>query len=191
MPRVPCSLYPTSHKTPEILLPAQNIPWGWKEDTVIALSSNFLVGSIFWVPALYVYLYRKWKAAAPKSRQRAVYGAALISLSVFLVAGPQRTQWAKNRLQFRTWRIWKTWCQFVAFEVWRDRKNPREDDNFDHLKAQSITAFAPHGIFPFAIGVGGVPAIAQHAFGKFRIMIATATNLFPIVRDIIHLVNAV
>lgn len=52
-------------------------------------------------------------------------------------------------------------------------------------------AFVPHGIFPFAIGIEGIPEMAQQAFGRFRIMIATATNLFPLVRDIISLVNAV
>lgn len=190
MPRVPSSLYPTPAKSPNVLLRVPPDPFGWKEGTLIASSSLFLVGGVFWVPALYVYLYRKWKRMPPHSRQRAVYGALLISLTAVVIAGPQRRPWFGKRIQFRKWAIWKVWCRFVAFEVWKDSKDS-SSGAYDHLKSQAISAFVPHGIFPFAIGVGGIPDMARQAFGQFRIMVATATNLFPIVRDVISLVNAV
>jgi len=190
-------------------------PWTWKEQALIGSSSLFLVGSVFWVPAVYAWLYKRWKGIPASDRKRrALYGALLLAVTSLVIVGPQRKPWFAEKIGFRNWKIWQLWCQFVAMEVWKDETkapptiankrsnnlNKSNDTNaakksttktFEYKKDSSITAISPHGIFPFAIGVAAIPQMAEQAFGKLRIMVATATYLFPMVRDIISLVHAV
>jgi hypothetical protein len=187
MPRVPCSLYPLASTPPNVLLRVAGEPCGWKEEAAIAGSSLFIVGSFLWVPALYVWAYRKWKAVKDP-RRKALYGALLLAGTALFVAGPHRRPSFGQRVGFQKWKIWKIWCQFVALEIWNDSKQSAHEH---YKKSQSITAFVPHGIFPFSIGLAAIPEIAAIAFGRMRIMVATATNLFPFVRDIISLVHSV
>jgi hypothetical protein len=56
---------------------------------------------------------------------------------------------------------------------------------------QANFAFLPHGIVPFPIAFAVLPEIAQRAFGIFRLVVATATALFPFVRDILMWVDSV
>lgn len=209
MPRVPCSLYPTTTCTtgttssstnpPNVLLRISSEPWTFLDQLVIASSSLFLVGSIAWVPALYAYLYKKWKRVQNK-RRKALYGSFILAITALMIAGPQRQPKFADRIKFRDWKIWQFWCRFVALEVWRDTKKQdgissvysSSSSNHENYKTQqNITAIVPHGIFPFAIGVAGVPGMAKEAFGKLRIMTATAINLFPLVRDVVRMVNNV
>jgi hypothetical protein len=205
MPPVPCSLYPVASKPPHVLLRVDD-PWSWQKDAAIAGSSLFIVGSFLWVPALYVWAYRKWKAVKDP-RRKALYGALLLAGTTLFVAGPHRHPRFARRVKFQQWQIWKIWCQFVALEIWRDSKQQHKKSNdntsttavqqqqhedHEHYKnSPSITAFVPHGIFPFSIGLAAIPEMSAVAFGRMRIMVATATNLFPFVRDIISLIHSV
>ena len=194
MPQVPSSLYPSSSGRavpPQTLLRLPQDPWTWSNQLGIAASSLVIVGSIAWVPAVYLWLYQKWKAIPPtQKRKRAFYAALLLAGTTLLVVGPQRKPAFAKRIGFRKWRIWKLWCQFVALEVWRDSKHSTTATD-KYKTSPGITAIAPHGIFPFAIGIAGIPDMARLAFGKLRVMVATATYLLPLVRDIISMVHAV
>jgi len=219
MPRVSSSLYPLSISNPNessslsgqqkqvILRLAQDTDpsscWRWYHQAVIAGSSLFIVGSIVWVPIMVMTIYKKWKAlsltttttATTNKRRKALYAAFILMGTWFVLRGPHRRPAFAERIGFRSWKIWQLWCQFVALEVWKDSKltksNNGVNNNIDFKNEQNITAIAPHGIFPFGIGIAGIPALAEQAFGKLRIMVASATYLFPLVRDIIHMVNAV
>jgi len=50
---------------------------------------------------------------------------------------------------------------------------------------QAALAFVPHGVFPFAFAFGVFPHVAQQVFGFFHPVVATATQFFPLVRDIL------
>ena len=193
MPPVPSSLYPSSSGRPvppQTLLRVSQDPWTWSHQFGIAASSLVIVGSLAWVPAVYLWWYRTWKTIpSEQTRKRAFYAALLLAGTTLVVAGPQRNPPFAKRIGFRKWRIWKLWCHFVALEVWRDSK--RANNTVVDQTSPGITAICPHGIFPFAIGIAGIPDMAKLAFGKLRIMVATATYLLPLVRDIIHMVHAV
>jgi hypothetical protein len=63
------------------------------------------------------------------------------------------------------------------------RKDQEEKCQTNDPNQPAILAFVPHGIFPFAFAFGVLPEIAQTVFGKFRPVVATATNFFPVVND--------
>lgn len=67
----------------------------------------------------------------------------------------------------------------------------QEKDTLPSTQDQAILAFVPHGIFPFAFAFGALPEWSQAAFGSFQPVIATATNLFPVVRTILHWLSSV
>jgi len=56
---------------------------------------------------------------------------------------------------------------------------------------QAILAFIPHGIFPFAFAFGVLPELAQRIFGFVHPVVATASGLFPVVRDFLNWAGAV
>jgi hypothetical protein len=155
---------------------------------IVGASSLIIVGSFLWVPSIYAWALYKWRTI-PKThvRKRAIYAAIILSSVAFLswgAGGGQRSH--QKQIQFgswirvRKWKIWSSWLKFIAMEVVADvSQNPSllSSDN----KQQSMLAFCPHGIFPFAFAFGALPEIAQKAFGIFRPVVATATNYFPIV----------
>ncbi|CAB9503050.1 wax alcohol acyltransferase 2 [Seminavis robusta] len=192
MPQVPCSLYPSPSKPPHVLLQVPGDPWTWQKQAILTGSSLVLIGSLAWVPACYVWAYKRWKAVKDK-RRKALYGALMFALTALFVAGPQRRPWFGKHIGFNKWKIWHLWCQFMALEVWKDSRAQLAASaaHEEYKSAQSITAIVPHGIFPFSIGLAGIPEVAEKAFGRVRIAIATATNLFPVVRDIVSIVNTV
>ena len=77
-------------------------------------------------------------------------------------------------------------------EVISDTARKSKSSEIDVKEDKAILAFVPHGIFPFAFAFASLPDMAQSAaFGVFRPVVASATSLFPIVRDFLSWCDAV
>jgi hypothetical protein len=168
---------------------------------MVATSSLFIVGSIVWVPAFYVWAYRKWKSI-PKhdTRRRTLYATLVLAFTGIIAYGPQHSARIGKLLHVRKWRLWKAWIKFIAMEIIADQpglSNPNNNSNnngngnLNQQTDQAMLAFVPHGIVPFPMALAVLPEIAQRAFGIFRPVVATATALFPFVRDILTWVDSV
>jgi hypothetical protein len=156
---------------------------------LVAGSSLFMVGSVLWVPACYFWAWKKWKKIPKEDkRRRTLYTALIFALTGILAYGPQHSRRAGEFLSVRKWSIWSAWLKFIAMEVVADQPLAT---NLNLLKDKAIFAFVPHGIFPFPFAFAVLPELAQQAFGIFRPVVATATTLLPVVRDIIAWVNPV
>mmetsp|Transcript_5329 Transcript_5329/g.7821 ORF Transcript_5329/g.7821 Transcript_5329/m.7821 type:complete len:367 (-) Transcript_5329:1312-2412(-) len=165
-----------------------------KDDILVKLSSMLIVGSVLWGPFVaYSFIKKLWcKYNVDKSTQKKMaVGAALAALCILI--GPYRHRKVGKALGFRNWDVWKSWLRFVAFEVIQDTTgaDPNGGDWFDLRDRQSILSIIPHGIFPFALGLAALPEEAEHAFGSFRPIVATATSLFPILRTILSWLGSV
>jgi 2-acylglycerol O-acyltransferase 2 len=78
--------------------------------------------------------------------------------------------------------------RFVALEVILDQpQNERRPGNerIELKQEDAILAFLPHGIFPFAFGVGALTEAGQAIFGPFRPIIASAAKKVPVLTEII------
>ena len=76
--------------------------------------------------------------------------------------------------------------RFFAFEVVADEY----DSIKDLVHEQAILGISPHGIFPFGLAFAALSDQASQAFGSFRAVVATSTQLLPWVRDVLRWVNA-
>jgi hypothetical protein len=97
-------------------------------------------------------------------------------------------------LNVRRWRIWKAWLNYVGMEVLLSRSTDRDGDDddvrsgscrpttFDWKTDPAIFAIIPHGLFPFPLAFA---ALADAIFGIIRPVAATATSLFPFVRELL------
>jgi hypothetical protein len=171
---------------------------------MVATSSLFIVGSVVWVPAFYVWAYRKWRSI-PKheTRRRTVYATLVLAFTGIIAYGPQHSARIGRLLQVRKWRLWKAWIKFIAMEIIADQPgglntNNNINNNGNNCNTnlnmqtdQVMIAFAPHGIFPFPLSFAALPEISQRAFGIFRPVVATATGLVPFFRDIINWLDPV
>jgi len=214
----PSTLYPEHPPGTRRLLRLPDAPVSLGDRLLVAGSSLFLVGSVAWVPALAAWACRKWRRIPPEDkRRRALYGALLAASIALLVAGPHRSpRFGRHWLQVKRWRLWDAWQRFVALEIVSDRRHRRPSSSsassaganrihnattaataasgadFDSKNDQAILAFVPHGIFPFGFGIGFLPELAQrYAFGFFHPVVATASGLFPWVRDLLKWSEAV
>jgi len=61
----------------------------------------------------------------------------------------------------------------------------------DLKKDQAILAFVPHGIVPFGLAFGVLTDLATKIFGFVHPVVATASGLFPVVRDFLNWAGAV
>jgi hypothetical protein len=157
---------------------------------LVASSSLFIVGSVVWVPAFYVWAWKRWKAIPKEEiKRRAVYAALVLGFTGILAAGPQHSRKFGDCLGVRKWRLWKAWIKFFAMEIIVDQ--PLSSILTLARDDKAVLAFVPHGIFPFPLALAVLPEIAQQAFGIFRPVVATATALFPLVRDILMWVDPV
>jgi hypothetical protein len=91
--------------------------------------------------------------------------------------------------------MWESWLKFIAMEVIIDQ--PRSSSLGSKSSPpgepsdKAMVAYVPHGIFPFALAFGVLPEAAQGVFGLVRPVVATATEFFPVVRDILRFCECV
>ena len=157
---------------------------------VVYGSSLFFVGGIFWVPALYVWAWKRYQRI-PKSKlkRRALYGALLLAITTLFVAGPHRHKSFDNIIKVHKWSLWKSWFKFFALEVIAD--NIEAVNVLNQKDKQTIIAISPHGIFPFGLAFAALSDAAKSVFGNFRAVVAPATQMIPWVRDVLKWVHAV
>ena len=156
--------------------------------SLVAISSLFVVGSVAWVPLVFVWAWRRWKKIPEdQKRRRAIYGSLLLACVAAKVLGPHRRPQVGEWLKARDWYLWKSWLRFIAFEVVADSAKAAKDMRNE----QAILAISPHGLFPFALAFAALPEQASEAFGYFRPVVATATNLFPFVNTFLKWLRSV
>jgi len=161
---------------------------------VVRLSSIMIVGSVLWGPFIaYSFLKRIMKKykVDPTARKRILIAGAFASLVI--IFGPHRKRKVGEWLNVRNWKLWDSWMRFVSYTVIQDLGDKEDDEGFsvDLWTEQAILSIIPHGIFPFGLGLAALPADAVRAFGLFRVVIASATNLFPIVSTVCSWLDAV
>jgi hypothetical protein len=208
------TIYPLLPPGSQVLLRIPSYELTLLDRFIVASSSLLIVGSVAWFPALLRWLWRRYKSIpVNQPKRRALYAAGtLLGLSLYAVGPHQRVR-VGTWLRVRQWRLWTSWLRFVAMEVvlaTRSTSAPVKNSQSTLLSAtanssaessyatnrpinndqQEIVAFVPHGIFPFSIAFAILPEVAQHIFGKLRPVVATATQLFPIVRDLIAWAHA-
>jgi hypothetical protein len=191
------SIYPLTPADSRVLFRAAgSYELSRADRAVVALSSICFVGSIFWVPIFYGWLWKKW-SNIPKEdkKRRALYAALLIALAGLVAKGPHRSVKAGERMNVRKWSLWRAWLNYLSIEIVSDQSHTESPSlatkMFDTVKDQAILAVVPHGIFPFALAFAALPEETNRYFGRFRPVVATATALFPFVRDFLSMLGAV
>jgi hypothetical protein len=190
------SIYPLHPPGSRVIVKVSETDLTLLDRVMVATSSLFIVGSVIWVPAFYVWAYRKWRSI-PKheTRRRTLYATLVLAFTGIIAYGPQHSAKIGKLFQVRKWRLWKAWIKFIAMEIIADQpggvSNNTNNTNLNLQTDQAMFAFVPHGIVPFPLALAVLPEIAQRAFGIFRPVVATATQLFPFVRDILSWVDPV
>eukprot|EP00934_Nitzschia_sp_Nitz4_P005023 Nitzschia sp. Nitz4//scaffold283_size24287//11589//12736//NITZ4_008404-RA/size24287-snap-gene-0.16-mRNA-1//-1//CDS//3329545651//5013//frame0 len=147
--------------------------------------SSAILTSVAWVPALFVWAWRKIRSIPKeKRRKRALYAGILAAMAVLFVAGPHRNKRFGEWSKFHKWKLWTAFYRYFAFEVVADGGH---DSVKDLMDKQAIIAVSPHGLFPFGLAF----AVFSEAFGRARIVVASATQLVPFLRDILRYVHSV
>ena len=186
MPREKSSIYPLNPPGSQTLVIQTANALTLADRLLVYASSVFVVGGVFWVPAFYIWAVRRFRAI-PKGqvKRRALYGTLLLSLTALFVAGPHRNHRFGKCVHVKKWSLWKAWARFLALEIVADQGYI--DKNL--MGNQAILAVSPHGVFPFSLAFAAISDLKP--FGKFRAVVASATDYFPWVRDLLKWVNAV
>ena len=185
-------MYPLHPKESQILVRVSGHEFGLYDKILVYGSSLAIVGSVFWVPAAMRWCFKRIRAAQENcdTRRHRIYWALIMALIGLVVwGGPHQSTRLDKLLRVRSWRLWNAWLKFVAFEAIVDNKFTTDISAV--LKDRNILAFCPHGIFPFAFGLGAISELAQEAFGIFRPVVATAVRAFPVVSSFLSLLGAV
>lgn len=154
---------------------------------VIGATSLFFVGGVFWVPAAYAWMIKRFRKIPPEKRKkRAIYAALIFSITALYAVGPHRGKEVGKWVNVKKWGLWKSWMRYLAYEIVADEY----DSIKDLVHEQAILGISPHGIFPFGLGIAALSDQAAQAFGPFRVVVATAAQLIPWVRDILTWENA-
>jgi Diacylglycerol acyltransferase len=211
------TLYPLHPSDTQVLVRISGSDLTAWDRFLVSASSLLIVGSVLWVPALLVHVYRRWKRIPVENkRKRALYATLILSAIALYMFGPHRRAQVGKWMRVRQWKLWDAWLRFIAFEVIADiqptaalgdhssssssstsSKSPSNMNVADILhkirtNPSILFAFVPHGIFPFGIAFGVLPEIAaRRAFGYFRPVAATATRFFPIVSDLLQWVDVI
>lgn len=181
------SIYPLAPAGSKVVLKVSPDTLTNYDRFVVGFSSLFFVGGVFWVPAIYIWLVKKLRQIPlNQKRRRAIYAALLISLTTFFAVGPHRNPKVGEWVKVHKWGLWKSWMRFFAFEVVADEYETIKD----LMKQQAILGISPHGVFPFGLAFAALSDQASQAFGSFRAVVATATQLIPWVRDVLRWVRA-
>jgi len=183
------SVYPLHPKRSEVIVKFNEGDLTTYDRLVVYLTSLFFVGGVFWVPALYAWAWKKYRTI-PKSerKRRLVYLAFILTGSTLFAVGPHRNRKVGEWIDVHRWSIWKSWLRFFAFEIVADNglESVRE-----FIEKQAIVAVSPHGIFPFGLAFAALSDASAQAFGRFRAVVASATQMIPWVRDVLVWVHAV
>lgn len=148
----------------------------------------FSVGGVFWVPAIYAWLIKRYRAIPKEqTKRRIIYASLLFSITALYAVGPHRNPKVGDWIKVHKWGLWKSWLRFFAFEVVADDENSITD----LIHKQAILGISPHGIFPFGLAFAALSEQSSKVFGNFRAVVATATELLPWVRDVLRWVRAV
>ncbi len=183
------SVYPLHPPGSEVIVKFSENDLTTFDKLVVYTSSLFFVGGVFWVPAVYGWAWRKFQLI-PKTekKRRAAYLGLIIAGSAFVAVGPHRNRHVGAWINVHKWSLWKSWLQFFAFEIVADQ-------GFDSVKHlldnQAIITVSPHGIFPFGLAFAALSEASEKAFGRFRAVVASATQMIPWVRDVLRWVDAV
>mmetsp|Transcript_21856 Transcript_21856/g.35181 ORF Transcript_21856/g.35181 Transcript_21856/m.35181 type:complete len:199 (-) Transcript_21856:113-709(-) len=182
------SVYPLTPSGSKVLLRVSGNELSAYDRLVVVTSSLFFVGGVFWVPALYAWLIKRFRdIPKDQTKRRAIYASLLISVTALYAVGPHRNPKVGEWIRVHKWSLWKSWLRFFAFEVVAD-----EYDTFKNLVDQpAILGISPHGIFPFGLAFAALSEQSEKVFGSFRAVVATATQLIPWVRDVLIWVRAV
>ena len=176
----PNSLYPLHPPGSEVVVRYSGNDLTTYDRLVVYASSLFFVGGVFWVPALYVWAWKKFQSIPKTERKRrAVYLSFVIAASTFFAVGPHRNRRVGDWINVYNWSLWKSWLRFFAFEIVADQGINSVKDVIDR---QSIVAVSPHGIFPFGLAFAALSDASRKAFGRFRAVVASATEMIPWVR---------
>jgi hypothetical protein len=183
------SVYPLRPPGSEVVVRFSENDLTSYDKLIVYLSSLFFVGGVFWVPALYAWAWKKFRSIPKTERKRrAVYLGLVIAASFFFAIGPHRNRRVGALLNVHKWSLWKSWLRFFAFEIVADLGL----DSVKHLiEEQAIVAVSPHGIFPFGLAFAALSESSAKAFGRFRAVVASATQMIPWVRDVLKWVDAV
>ena len=166
----------------------------------ITLTSLFFVGGLFWIPALYVHLYRKYKKAKQEGddKKKRLYMSLLASMIIMGIWAPHRKAKVGKWLGVKKWKVWDSWLRFFAFQVVTDASSSSSlpslntgKKSFDVTKDPAILAVSPHGIFPFSLAMASLPSGATKALGEMRLVVASATEFLPFVRTILSWMESV
>lgn len=182
------SLYPLRPRGSEILLQFGDNECTTLDRIKVIASSLFVVGGVFWVPALYAWAVKKFRTIPKDQRKRrAMYAAFIAAATALMIAGPHRTPRFGQWINVRRWKLWDTWCRFFALEIVADQGYASVKDAIDN---QAIVAVSPHGVFPFSL-VWAAVGPAEEILGRLRVVVASATAGVPWVRDVLRWINAV
>lgn len=185
------SIYPLHPPGTQILVRIPESDVSLVDRLIVASSSLIFCGSFLWMPLLCYWIYRRWQSIPKEDkRRRAVYATIILACVGIAAVGPHRHPRVGKWLQVRRWKLWDAWLKFVAMEILVDLPE-QSSNNINVRNDQALFAFVPHGTFPFAFGLGVLPELAQKAFGYFQPIVATATELLPLVRDILKWMNRV
>jgi hypothetical protein len=158
---------------------------------IVYASSLSIVGAVVWIPAFYAWAWKRFQSI-PKdqTRRRAVYAMILLAGTGLFAAGPHRHPSVGRWLQVKKWGLWKSWIRFLAMEIVADSTSAASWLN-KLRQDPAIVAISPHGIFPFGLAIPSVAETGQQVFGAFRPVVASATGMYPLVRDFLSWLQAV
>lgn len=161
-----------------------------RDEAMVIAFSLTVFSSIVWVPwVVYYIIYKYWKKSAEKKdddcsarRKRKLVGYAILLSLAVAIAKPYTNPKVGHWWKIRRWGLWKAWLNYVGMEVLLDNNGGQSKKNFDFKKDPAIFAIVPHGLFPFPLAFA---ALTDAVFGIIRPVAATATSLFPFVRELL------
>jgi 2-acylglycerol O-acyltransferase 2 len=139
------------------------------EEAIVIISSLTVVGSFFWVPLVFMQLYRKCETTKAKI---ALFAALLAAIFVPLNA----------RKSFRQNRMWDAWHAYFSTQI-------RQEGALTG-KSGKIFVVIPHGIFPFGGALSLVGKLGEY-LGNPLPVVASAAMRVPVFGHLIQSMGAV
>ena len=164
MKRGRSSLYPASNPPgSHILVRIPSIEVSVWDRVAVVTTSMLIVGSAMWVPAFYAWAWKRFQSIPKEqAKRRLLYISGLLAATALFACGPHRNPRVARFIKLKKWSLWKSWIRFFAMEVVAD--NASFLPAFENLRTrQAIVAFAPHGLFPFALAIPAVSDLGKVA----------------------------